>query len=851
VVPLAAVTFYTYTSNAAALREAAGHEAELLAGDLTQRMQLVTAQISERVEHLMDVQHDADVEAATPPKVASAAPARTKVRTKAVAPPPVPEGNSAPAPAQDSVAQALGEVAMILNNIEVRGWRPPGAGRGDGRGGFGGPGGPGGPGGDRGFRGDGGRRGDGPPAQVLSSIPPMSPVAPPAPAASPAPAPAPATAPSPAASPRPPAAPGVPPPATAESAAGPQFDPSAPRPDRRGGRRFDGSGRPPDQPGQVVAGGRTPAPPESAPARPGAPPGPPAPPVDGSDKDRIMFDMMPIRREMIQQLVGSSDDWQKLSPEERQKVVGEVNQRMLGIMQGIQMGAAEMQKKVSEAQRLADEKARAAEIAAAQRTALRNRAAAEAAKAARAATQVSATAAASASAEATTVKVVPLQRKIALSGNRLDVTVERNGTVVRQANAEVNLPNLLATVFTTTRRERGEVPFAFGTDGKLYTPTDEDRRKIESLAASVKPDAPPGTTVLPDWIVVTTPDPARSGLKFGIARPVGESLNQLRRAGARNAGLGLACIGLALIGIVPLSSRLTRNLSKLNDGVHRIAEGDYSARVEVGSNDEIGKLARAFNHMAEDVERHQHAVVEQERIRRELELGRQIQHDMLPHGPLRLGLTEIQGVSVPAREVGGDFFNYFALSDGNLALLVGDVSGKGVGAALLMANIQASLRTRFALGQDLAAIAREIDHDIEGNTPGPVYATLFVGMLNPVTRELRYVNAGHNQQYVLRQDGRLEEMSSSGLPVGLLAGHGYTEARVQLEIGDQLFFYTDGCVEAENEREEMFGAERLETLLRGSAGVPDLLARVEIAVKSFRGSAEPFDDATMMVVKVG
>jgi serine phosphatase RsbU (regulator of sigma subunit) len=560
--------------------------------------------------------------------------------------------------------------------------------------------------------------------------------------------------------------------------------------------------------------------------------------------------MMPIRREMIQQMVGSSDDWQKLSPEERQKVVGEVNQRMLGIVQGIQMGAAELQKKVTEAQRLADEKARAAEITATSRRAasLRNQAAAEAAKAARAATQSSESSATSENVAGTSG---PMQRKTALSGNRLDVTVERNGTVVRQANAEVNLPNLLATVFTTTRRERGEVPFAFGKDGKLYTPTDDDRTRIESLGATVKGDAPPGTAVLPDWIVVTIADPAGSGLKFGIARPVGESLNQLRRAASRNAGLGLACIGLALIGIVPLSSRLTRNLSKLNDGVHRIAEGDYSARVEVGSNDEIGRLARAFNHMAEDVERHQHAVVEQERLRRELELGRQIQHDMLPHGPLRLGLTEIKGVSVPAREVGGDFFNYFALTDGNLALLVGDVSGKGVGAALLMANIQASLRTRLALGQDLAALAREIDLDIEGNTPGPVYATLFVGMFNPATRELRYVNAGHNQQYVLRSDGRLEEMSSSGLPVGLLAGHGYAEARVELHAGDLLFFYTDGCVEAENEQGEMFGAERLEKLLRESAGSEDLLARVETAVKAFRGSAEPFDDATMMVVKVG
>jgi sigma-B regulation protein RsbU (phosphoserine phosphatase) len=234
-----------------------------------------------------------------------------------------------------------------------------------------------------------------------------------------------------------------------------------------------------------------------------------------------------------------------------------------------------------------------------------------------------------------------------------------------------------------------------------------------------------------------------------------------------------------------------------------------------------------------------------------LELGRQIQHDMLPQAPLHVGLVEVSGVSVPAREVGGDFFNYFVLGDGSIALLVGDVSGKGVGAALLMANLQASLRTRLALGQDLADVARELDIDIEGSTPGPVYATLFVGILNPATRELRYVNAGHNPQYILRGGNRLERMHSSGLPVGLLAGHGYAESRAALAAGDRLFFYTDGCVEAENVQGDMFTTERLEALLLAVAGEADLLARVEAEVGAFRGTREPFDDATMMVVKVG
>ena len=210
-------------------------------------------------------------------------------------------------------------------------------------------------------------------------------------------------------------------------------------------------------------------------------------------------------------------------------------------------------------------------------------------------------------------------------------------------------------------------------------------------------------------------------------------------------------------------------------------------------------------------------------------------------------------LNLPAREVGGDFFNYFLLRDGRIALLVGDVSGKGVGAALLMANIQASLRTRLALGQGLSALADQLDRDIEANSPGPVYATLFVGILDTVARRLRCVNAGHHPQYILHKGGALARMESSGLPVGLVAGRGHLEHRIQLSAGDLLFFYTDGCVEAEAENDDMFGAERLESLLVSFAtdGTGDLLERVETAISAFRGKREPFDDATMMAVRVG
>jgi serine phosphatase RsbU (regulator of sigma subunit) len=532
-----------------------------------------------------------------------------------------------------------------------------------------------------------------------------------------------------------------------------------------------------------------------------------------------VIDMAAIRRDIVSKMMpeGSTAN---MTPEARQQLYRELSMRLMGITEGLKLGAAELQKKADEARQKADEDAKKAE-----------------------AKQVAE------GAPGTT------QTKSALKGNQLGVTVSRNGQIVHTVNAEINLDNVLMTVFSTTRRDRGEVPFAVAKDGKIYTAVATDQAVVQQFGPAIKPNTPVGETTLPDWIIVTTNDPSGSGLRFGIARPVGDSLNDLRKRAGRNAGLGLVLIAIALVGVVPVSSRLTRNLSTLTGGVERIAQGDYTARVQVKSGDEIGVLAAAFNQMAADVEAHQRSLIGQERLKRELELGRQIQNEMLPHEPLRLGLTEVKGVSVPAREVGGDFFNYFPLPTGEVALLVGDVSGKGVGAALVMANIQATLRTRLALEQDLPVITDAIDRDMEAGSRA-AYATLFVGIFNPITMRLRYVNAGHHPQFVLRADGTLERMPSTGTPIGLLSGRGYTQGVMQVATGDFVFFYTDGLVEAENEFGEFFGSERLEAVLHdahqanGGAGIDDVLRRVERAVADFRGAREPFDDVTMMAVKI-
>ena len=446
------------------------------------------------------------------------------------------------------------------------------------------------------------------------------------------------------------------------------------------------------------------------------------------------------------------------------------------------------------------------------------------------------------------------QRQMAMqvAGRRVEIAVTQDGKVVGKAHATLNLDRTLRSAFAFSRRDQGEIPFAIDLNGVVHNPDPADRRTLESFGvAALGPAATDGRPRRAgDWLIVSRKEP--SGLIFGIARPIGESLREIRRAAVRNLSLGLLAIALALIGIVPISHGMTRHLTSLDTGVRELAAGNFKTRVPVRSNDEFGSLATAFNQMAGDLERHQALVVEQERLRRELELSRLIQTEMLPRAPLRLGAAEIKGISIPAREVGGDFFNYFALPDGRLALLVGDVSGKGVSAALLMANVQATLRARLPHESDLARLAAELDRDIDETTPGAVYLTLFLGILDAGREELRYVNAGHNPQFVVHAGGGFEVMGATGLPIALYPGQPYAEEVVPARPGDLLFFYTDGLVETEDDNGDMFGIERLQTLLgiEQAKGVDSVLHEVEDAVRRFRGNHEPMDDATMMALRL-
>jgi len=186
-----------------------------------------------------------------------------------------------------------------------------------------------------------------------------------------------------------------------------------------------------------------------------------------------------------------------------------------------------------------------------------------------------------------------------------------------------------------------------------------------------------------------------------------------------------------------------------------------------------------------------------------------------------------------------------------MAILVGDVSGKGIAAALLMANLQATLRAKLPLAEDIADLMVQLDLEVERSTPDGTFLTLFVAILDNKAATLRWVSAGHDTQYLLRSNGGLEPLASSGRPLGLLPGGGYRENGLAIGPGDSLFLYTDGLVEAENELGEDFGAEQLEAILRRESGwgLETLMADVEQALRLHRGAMDAQDDTTLVVLK--
>jgi sigma-B regulation protein RsbU (phosphoserine phosphatase) len=207
------------------------------------------------------------------------------------------------------------------------------------------------------------------------------------------------------------------------------------------------------------------------------------------------------------------------------------------------------------------------------------------------------------------------------------------------------------------------------------------------------------------------------------------------------------------------------------------------------------------------------------------------------------------------RALGGDCYSFIPLKSDQLGLVVGDASGKGLAAALMIANVQSSLRTAALFtGDDLAALLKAVNHQAYSSSLPDRYATLFYGVFDNVTRALRYINAGHNPPVVLRRDGWVEWLESSGAPVGMFPDSIYEEKLVEIEAGDLVIAYTDGVIEATNQSGEDWGVEGLlrataDLALRRAKRAEDLICWIFDSMDDFSGGRQ-LDDATVVVLRV-
>jgi serine phosphatase RsbU (regulator of sigma subunit) len=255
-------------------------------------------------------------------------------------------------------------------------------------------------------------------------------------------------------------------------------------------------------------------------------------------------------------------------------------------------------------------------------------------------------------------------------------------------------------------------------------------------------------------------------------------------------------------------------------------------------------------------------VVEQEALRRDIALAADVQRRLLPDAPPRTESVDLAAASVPARRIGGDYYDFVKVADGRIGIAIADVSGKGVAAALIMSIVQASLRIISSEGDVTPPrLVARLNEFVYRSTPSSKYATFFYAQLDESRRQLRYVNAGHNAPYLFRAgprstadpaSGEIEQLSVGGTVVGMFPEMGYEEATVELRPGDVLLAFTDGVPEAHNPESDEYGEERLQQVLRQTAHLPadEISARISAEMKDWIRDAEQYDDLTFIVMKV-
>ena len=243
--------------------------------------------------------------------------------------------------------------------------------------------------------------------------------------------------------------------------------------------------------------------------------------------------------------------------------------------------------------------------------------------------------------------------------------------------------------------------------------------------------------------------------------------------------------------------------------------------------------------------------LERQRLERELEVASEIQQRFQPTSAPQINGYELQGISFPCYEIGGDYYDFIKRSNGNLVVALGDVSGKGTAAALLMSSLHAAVHAQFETHNSLAETISSVNRYLVESIPANRFVTLFYAELNPNTGDVAFLNAGHNPPLIVHAGGTMEQLAAGGLPLGIMAEADFREGRTKLHEGDVLVIYSDGVSEAVSPTGEEFGPTRLyEAVARNmdasAAGIRD---RIESALTKFSQGTPAADDITLVIVK--